>query len=60
MEHYVFISHNSKDAICENELNKENIEKAKQLYLQLELELEKHFGNDNPEVIRIHNIYESL
>ena len=33
MEHYVFISHNSKDAICENELNKGNIEKVKQLYL---------------------------
>lgn len=54
------VTERSKEAICENELNKGNIEKAKQLYLQLELELEKYFGNDNPEVIRIHNIYESL
>lgn len=43
----------TREAIADNFVKQGNIEEAKRLYLTLELELERSFGADNPQVTRL-------
>lgn len=43
----------TREAIADNNLAKGDCETAKKQYLELEMELEQDFGEDNPQVIRL-------
>ena len=50
----------TRESIADNALRSGDTERAKQLYSELELDLEKDFGVDNPQTIRIKGKYEAV